>query len=89
MDIWYTWIHRQSKFFHQLSKVIWTFFICHFFYSLEGDILNAGGGGGYRYFIQLRASLFRAHENLVQHPSNILSITILVNLPIYIIVTQW
>ena len=89
MEIGYTWIYRQGKICHQFSKLIWTSFIGHFFHPLGGDIVNAGGGGGYRYFIQLRAFLFRAHENLVQHPSNILSITILVNLPIYIIVTQW
>ena len=33
-------------------------------------------GGGYRYFSQLRAYFITVYENLVQHPSNNISIVI-------------
>ena len=59
------------KLCRQLRLLILTLFIDHSVQLVGGDRM-----GGYRYFSQLRVRFIRVHENLVQHPSNNISISI-------------
>ena len=76
MDINYTWIYWQGKICRQFGLLIWT--------SLIGQIiLLVRGGGGIQLVggsIVIAASreyyFIRVHENLMQHPSNNISIWI-------------
>ncbi len=71
MDIWYTWIYWQAKNCRQFRLLLWSSFIGSFIHSSSSRRGHVCG-----FLSCYKFHFIRVHENLVQHPSNTISITV-------------